>query len=257
VRSLKSVRLKMPFQTIDTVNTLVMILVGAAAIMSKNSSAESYVVAESFMELKTSAGRAKPIYSVLEKGESFSLLKIRSDWIKVKSQNDEVGWISVKNFYTAIGEYEFNEKQYHMSSKWEVGFAVGKFGTEDSYSLNTGYYFLSDNFFPETVISMDIVKASGTYSNTTIGGANLAFNFYRYFIVSPRIIVGSGLMQNDSRQSLVNGGRNIQLFFNYGMALNANVYKNVNTYMTVRSYSLVDTKENFYDWRIGISGVFN
>ena len=214
-------------------------------------SAEKYRVSSQYMEVKTAAGRAQPIYLIVEKGESFSLLKQRTDWFKIETESGDTGWVSEIDFFKAIGVSNYNLKTEVLSSKWELGVSGGVFGSEESYVVSSGYYFL-----PEILVSADFIKASGVYSSSTLATANLSLNLYRKYIVSPFINIATGFMKNTPRKILVNAHENTQLVYSYGGGFSVSAYKNMSVRITVRDYYLVDSKKNYYDWRVGVFSVF-
>ena len=213
--------------------------------------AEKYMVHSQFMELKTAAGRAQPIYLGVEKGETFSVLKQRADWLKIKTENGDTGWVNKVAFFDAIGVHGYIEKDQVHKLKWELGASGGVFGGEESYAISSGYYLL-----PEVLVSADFIKTSGVYSSSTLITANVSLNLYRKYIVSPFINIASGIMNNKPRQLLVNAHENTQMVYSYGGGFSLNSYKNMTIRFTVRDYYLVDTKQNYYDWRVGVFGVF-
>ena len=226
--------------------TLVILLLATANVL-----AETYTVNSQYMELKTAAGRAQPIFSVVEKDETFFILKKKTDWLKVKSESGSAGWVSQADFFRAIGRDGYNERINYVSSKWESGFSGGKFGSENSYGISVGKYFL-----PEILVSVNLSKASGAYSSSTIGTGDFTLHLYRHYIVSPFISIATGFMSNTPRQVLVNAQDQTQVIYSYGGGLSLNPYKNVSVRLTVRDYYLADVKENYYDWRLGVFGVF-
>jgi len=213
--------------------------------------AESYTVNSQYMELKTAAGRAQPIFSVVEKNETFIILKKKTDWLKVKSESGNSGWVNQADFFQAIGVAGFSERKSHVSSKWELGLSGGKFGSENSYGISVGNYLL-----PEILVSANLSKASGVYSSSTIGTADFTLHLYRRYIVSPFVSIATGFMNNTPRQVLVNAQDQTQVVYSYGGGLSLNPYKNVSIRLTVRDYYLADVKNNYYDWRLGVFGVF-
>ena len=211
---------------------------------------KEYVVSTQYLEMKTAAGRSQPIYSVVEKGEQFTVIREKLEWLKIKSINGNEGWVSKPEFYRAIG-IKYDVKKDYLASKWEFGIAGGKFGSEESYSFGAGYYFK-----PEALISIDMTKASGKYSSSTIGEAGFTFNFYRRYILSPFVNIASGFMLNKPRQVLVNAQSETQAIYSYGGGFNINPYGNMSIRFSIRNYYLSSNNENYYDWRIGVFGVF-
>ncbi|MDH5258731.1 MAG: SH3 domain-containing protein [Gammaproteobacteria bacterium] len=230
---------------------LYLVFVCTCVEAAQNLTAEKFIVKSSYMEVKTGPGRSQPIFLVVEKNESFSIVKKKSDWLKVKTFKGVTGWVSLSTFYAAVELAGYDEKKTYLKSSGEIGFTAGKFGGDESYSINTGYYIK-----PEVLISVDLMKTSGSYSNSTISSIDLAIDFYRRLFLSPFISIGSGFMFNEPRETLVNAHSSKQSTYSYGAGININPYKNMNIRVSVRDFYLMDKKENYYDWRIGVYGAF-
>ena len=56
--------------------------------------AAQVTIADPFVELHTGAGTGYPIFHIVERGSLISILKQRTNWIKIRAANGEVGWVS-------------------------------------------------------------------------------------------------------------------------------------------------------------------
>ena len=55
--------------------------------------AEQVVIQDPYLEFHTGPGRGYPIFYVVDRGEEVSLLRRRTDWIKVRSDRGREGWV--------------------------------------------------------------------------------------------------------------------------------------------------------------------
>ena len=226
---------------------LIAMCIGINGIIVAN--ANEYRVTNTFMEVRMAPGRMQPVHVVVEKGETFSVLKKKTDWLKVKASSGENGWVNIENFYLATGRTDFDRA--FQSVTWEIASSVGSFGGDEVYGISGGYYI---NRYVRT--ELDYSKTAGTYSSSTLGTANISLKFFHRFVVSPYIMLGGGVMNNLPRNTLVNGKETRQLIYLYGGGISTNPYKNFGIRFSVRNYYLTEINNNYFDWRIGIYGVF-
>ena len=51
-------------------------------------------IADPFIELHTGPGTGYPIFHIVDRGSQVSIIKQRTNWIKIRAANGEVGWAS-------------------------------------------------------------------------------------------------------------------------------------------------------------------
>ena len=51
------------------------------------------VVADPYIELHTGPGRGYPVFHVVERGGAIEILKRRTDWFKVRTEDRREGWV--------------------------------------------------------------------------------------------------------------------------------------------------------------------
>ena len=49
-------------------------------------------VTEPYIDMHTGPGRGYPVFNVIEQGDTIEILKRRTNWYKVKSQDGKTGW---------------------------------------------------------------------------------------------------------------------------------------------------------------------
>ena len=214
-------------------------------------SASEATVKSEFLEVFTAAGRGYPVFFVVENGESFKLLKRKTDWIKIKSKQGQVGWISYKDYASSVYLAKPNIRKLVINSKWELGLAAGKFGSDDSFSTSAGYYIK-----PSVALQAEFNKIIGDFSHSNMLSGKFMFQVFRNKVVSPFISLGLGVMENIPRQSLVNANKEHKNVFIGGGGLNYIPYKRFNMRFSVNNYYINKPEQNHLDFRLGIYALF-
>lgn|GEM_PF-1563632 len=161
-----------------------------------------YVI-EPFANMRTGPGRAYPIRHVLEQNEKAIILKKRTNWLKVKTRKDHVGWVRASQFQASFSEQgqaiEFQQpvKQAFLDRKIEVGLLGG---TLDSASSLT--YFASYHFTPNISGEIQLAESFGNFSTRKVISARLTHQMYPSWIVSPMFSLGAGIVKTSPDANL-------------------------------------------------------
>lgn len=165
---------------------------------------QSVQVADPYTELRTGPGRGYPIFHVVERGERVEILKRRTDWFKVRTQDDVEGWAEhdqMERTLTEVGSKKtFRDvllKDY-LSRRLEFGFAGGQFSGDAVMSMRAGWR-MTDNFLAELSLS----QVSGTFSGSRLYNANLLVQPFPRWRISPYFTLGVGRFENVPRSTLV------------------------------------------------------
>jgi len=204
-----------------------------------------------FMEVFTGAGRGYPVFFVVERDESFQLLSSKADWVKIKSQQGQVGWVKYSDYVFATRRVKADLRRRAINSNWELGISAGSYGSDPSYSLGAGYYIK-----PNVAIQAEIKKVVGTFSHSNILGGQLMLQAFRDFIVHPFFAVGLARMQNVPRQSLVNASESQQTLYFYGAGVNFIPYKRLNLRVSIKNHYQNENKRSYLDMRAGVYALF-
>lgn len=233
--------------------SLSMLIIGSLFYLlpSMNVVASEATVKSEFLEVFTAAGRGYPIFFVVENGEKFQLLKRKTDWIKIKSKQGQVGWISYQDYASSVYLARPNIRKLAVSSRWELGVSTGKFGSDNSFSASAGYYIK-----PTVAVQAEYKKVIGEFSHSNMLSGKFMFQMMRDRVVSPFISLGLGVMENTPRQSLVNADVEQENLFLGGGGFNYIPYKRLNMRFTVNNYYLNKSKRNYIDYRLGIFALF-
>ena len=179
----------------------------APVVATAAADAEQVVVQDPYLEFRTGPGRGYPIFYVVDRGEAVSLLRQRTDWVKVRSDRGREGWVhrsQLERTLTPQGEQvklAGPAPESRMEHRWEVGLVTGDFGGANIVSA-TGSYALTQSLH----VRLDVSHLLGSYSNGLMGTAGLLHAFMPQWRVSPFVSLGGGVVNISPKATIVQSG---------------------------------------------------
>jgi len=161
-------------------------------------------VNDAFINMHSGPGRGFPIYHVVERDEVITLLKSRTDWIKIKTRRGLTGWINRSDMLLTLSpdgsvpEFPDLEQDDFLEDRWEMGLAYGDFSGADALALNLGYRF-TKNLSAE----LRIDENTGQFSDSQIRAAAVLFQPFPAWRVSPYFSIGAGIIKTSPSSTLV------------------------------------------------------
>ncbi len=173
--------------------TLIMVLQACfAGLANAKDPALELVVTDPYLEMHTGPGRGYPVFYVVARGETVTVLYSRTDWYRIRAPRGEEGWVRRADLSrTAMISGEaapippYPEFATH---RWELGAGYGVYNRSN---LVTSYidFGLTDSLDIEAALQ----ESYGTLDNRTIGTIGLRHTFlpeWKWF--SPTAGIGTG-----------------------------------------------------------------
>lgn len=230
------------------------------------------VVSDPYIEIRTGPGRGYPIFSVAGQGEIVTLLKRKTNWIKVRSgpsrggsrdrleHRVQEGWVHINDMNHTLdldgAEIEFDslEMSDFSNRRWEVGFNGGDFGGANSLTGYVGYAFT-----PNITVQIEATQILGEFSDGVISSANILMYPFPQWRISPYFTIGTGIIQTkphttvvlaeDRQDEIVHAGAGANIYLSDRFMLRME-YKR-HTVLTSR-----DDNEEIDQWKAGFSVFF-
>lgn len=161
-------------------------------------------VNDAFINVYSGPGRAYPIFHVAEREEIITLLKSRTDWIKIKTKRGITGWIKREDMQFTLSldgskpEFSDSAQADYLVDRFELGAAYGDFAGADSLSLNLGYRF-TKNLSAELRLSDN----TGQFSDSQIIASGILFQPFPELRASPFFSIGGGKIKTSPSSTLV------------------------------------------------------
>jgi hypothetical protein len=150
------------------------------------------VVTDPYLEMHTGPGRGYPVFYVVGRGESVTVLYSRTDWFRVRAPRGEEGWvrrIELARTTLASGEpAPIPPYPDFATHRWELGAGYGIYNRSN---MVTSYvdFGLTDSLDIEAALQ----ESYGTIDNRTIATIGMRHTFlpeWKWF--SPTAGIGTG-----------------------------------------------------------------
>lgn len=126
----------------------------------------SFVVKSAFIDLHSGPSDAYPVYEIIERGETATIINAKFDWYQIQAANGRNGWINVYQLIDNIKDDNlYIEDISQNNSQWALGLGFGNFETETmlafslEYSLNDNLKIqFSGNQVAEALADLDLYE---------------------------------------------------------------------------------------------------
>ena len=217
-------------------------------------------VAEAYVELHTGPGRGYPIFYVAERGEKILLLKMRTTWVKVRTERGKEGWVklaSIAKTLNANGEpitATIPQLDLNNRGNWEIGFMAGDFGGTDVVTAYTAYHFTKN-------LSLELA-ASENFGNVSSGsGATLSIAHQPFpkWRISPYFMIGGGVRKTEPRATLVSTEDRDDNVLAVGAGFRIYLARNFTARIQFKKHTILTNRDDdieVEEWKIGLSAYF-
>jgi len=218
------------------------------------------VVSRAYAEMHTGPGGGYPVFHVVERGEAFTLLRRRTDWLQVETRDGRRGWMHVRTVEAALTtEGELVRFSRAGQEQWrerriELGFGAGDFDGDPLFSFRAGY-----RTGPNFVLEAQLLQAAGSFSSTTIYHANLQVLPFPEARIAPHFGIGAGRMRNEPRSTLVDAATVDEWAGNAAIGARAWLTQRFLLRGDIRHFVLtrdVDNNDEFTELSLGFSVFF-
>ncbi|MCI0505509.1 MAG: hypothetical protein L0Z73_05300 [Gammaproteobacteria bacterium] len=217
-------------------------------------------VDEPYIELHTGPGRGFPVFHVVERHDWIDILKRRTDWFRVRTEDGKEGWAYIEQMELTLAlpgkrtEFAQVKQEDFLQRDYEFGAMAGDFEGAALMTVYTGLN-MSRNLSAELALS----QASGTFTNSLMLSANVLSSPFPHWRVSPFISLGGGVLRNEPKGTFVQSAETDDATASAGLGFRA--------YLTRRFVFRAEVKEvvaflnednngEFVEWKFGFSFFF-
>ncbi len=217
-------------------------------------------VDDAYLEMRTGPGRGYPVYHIVEKGELVTLLKKRTDWVKIQAKRGQQGWVYRKSLALTLGPDQqpvtlnADGRDQYEQRDWELGVAMGDFGGADSLTFYSGYRFATN-----LTAGFSVQQATSRVADSKLAYIRVQHQPWPHWRVSPFFELGAGVIQSKKRSALdqpLDTTSNSLLIatginFYLGRRFNGRLEYNNHKILTSR-----DENEEVNEWKLGFNVFF-
>jgi hypothetical protein len=217
-------------------------------------------VAEPYIELHTGPGRGFPVFYVVERHDWIDIIKRRTDWFRVKTENGKEGWAYIEQMELTLAlpgkrtEFAQVKQEDFQSRRYEFGAMAGDFGGAALMTVFAGLN-MSKNLSAELALS----QASGTFTNNFLLKANILSTPFPHWRVAPYFIMGGGVMRSEPKGTFVQIDSTDDPVASVGLGFRAYLTRRFVFRAEVNEVVAFINEENngeFTEWKLGFSFFF-
>jgi Bacterial SH3 domain len=218
------------------------------------------VVADPYLELHTGPGRGYPVFHVVERGASVEILKRRTDWFKVRTEDRREGWVARDQMLKTLqptGEltrFSDGSLEQFAGHHWEVGVLAGDFDGASVISVYGAWLFNESLSF-----EVGAEHVLGEFSNSYLGTAGITHIFVPEWRVSPLVTLGTGIINTEPQSTLGQPDDRTDQVAYAGAGARLYVTRRFMARLEYRSYILFtsrDDNEEIDEWKAGFAFFF-
>jgi hypothetical protein len=238
----------------------VLLLVMAQISMAANEQKVELKVIDPYIELHTGPGRGYPIFYVAERGEQIEVLFRQTDWFKIRSKDNKIGWVSSNQLKMTLdpsgqrtqikdpGVAEFRVRS------WEYGALLGSFSGATVMSVYASYHF-TENISTELSVSQVI----GSASSSVLADLNIVQEPFPEWPVSPFFSMGTGIIKTSPKATLALAKDRTDEYAHVGIGARMHLTKRFLLRLEYRRYAIFSSRnenEDIDEWKAGFGFFF-
>lgn len=215
---------------------------------------------DTYINMHTGPGRGHPVFHVLEKAEVVTLLKSKTDWIKVRTKKGKEGWMSRRDMQYTVGvngefvDLGIPNREDYIQRRWEVGFSLGEFKNVEVLGIHANYRF-ANNLSIEARLS----QSTGSFSNSQFASLGFINQPFPNWKVSPYFTLAAGKIQTNPNATIVQTEDRNDNYLLMGAGAYYYFTHRILLRFEYNNYTILpsrDENENIDEWRLGISTFF-
>lgn len=181
----------------------IVILNALLAIAYADDAAQVVKVADPFLEMHTGPSAGYPIFNVIKRDETITIIKRRTSWYLIKNNKSVEGWVHrsqlVKTLTLDNEKVEIKDlsREDYLDHDWEMSMIGGDFGGLSMMTISTSYAF-TKNLSTEVSFSQIL----GNFSSRRMLGINLVEQPFPDWKISPYFSIGTGIIKTSVKSTL-------------------------------------------------------
>ncbi|MDO6565560.1 SH3 domain-containing protein [Alteromonas sp. 1_MG-2023] len=219
-------------------------------------------VVEQYADMHTGPASEFPVFHVIEKGETITVLKSHTNWYRVRTGDDKYGWIAKKSLAATLGlddsPIQLNESNFesYVNRTWEFGLHAGMLDDVTAMTVS-GAWVLTDNI----AIEASVGQALGNFSDNRFWLVRFQHYTFPEWKLSPYFTLGAGQIRTEPSATLVQSGAESRTNDLLEVGAGARYYLTKNfvvraEYKRLTALTERDELEELNIWTLGLSVFF-
>lgn len=161
-------------------------------------------VADPYIDVRTGPGRGYPVFHVVEQGAFVTLLKRRTQWVKIRTPRGRTGWVSRTQLARTLdetGDYvalQDIDRREFVRPWGEAGVMVGELDGIRSVTGRLGLAFTENLQF-----DLEVSESSSNQATTQLLSVGIQHHLFPHWRISPYVFMGGGKVEIEPATVLV------------------------------------------------------
>ena len=223
-------------------------------------SAQIVKVADPYLEMHTGPSVGYPIFHVIERDETITVIKRRTSWYLIQNNREKEGWVHRSQLAKTLTldnekvEIKDITRENYLDHNWEISMIGGNFSGLPVMTFSSGYYF-TKNLSTELSLSQIV----GNFSSQRLIGLNLLQQPFPDWKISPYFSLGTGVISRtvkstlsqikDRTDYLANVSVGIKMYLTRRFILRADLKKHI-------IFQSRNKNEEVTSWQVGFAFFF-
>ena len=220
-------------------------------------------IADPYIEIHTGPNAGYPIYYVIDRGTIVTVIRRKTDWFKIVTEDGKSGWASRKQMQQTLLpsgealEISDNTEDDFSQRKWVVGVTGGEFESAPVFTFFTAYSF-TENVAAEVHFGQSV----GDFSSATFVKTNVVMQPLPELKYSPYLTLGMGEIDIEPSATLITPVDSSNTFGQFGLGVQRYISRSflfrfeLNEYVIFSSTSTNDDNEVVNEWKFGFAVFF-
>lgn len=241
---------------------LLLILSWSLASVSNVCLAAEVIVAQPFIEMRTGPGRGYPIFYVVEKSETVTILKRRTDWFKIEtiSKQPKTGWVHLSQMSETLNSdgskptFANSTREDAINRQWEWSMAGGELDGAATISTAVSFH-LTKNI----AVQLEAAQVLGEFSDGWMATGSIQHSPFPHWRISPYFQLGSGLLRTEPFSTIVQTEDQTDRTVNVGGGVNIYLSRRFISFIDYRYHTVLTSGNNnkeISEWKVGIKTFF-
>jgi len=232
----------------------------AEPVTAADAPQRTVAVADPYLEMHTGPGRGYPIFHVVDRGESVSIVMQRTDWYLVKAPDGAEGWVDRAQMELTLQpdgqevSFQLATQNDFTNARWEAGVLAGDFGGANIISLYGGY-----SLNPNISIEVWGSQILGNFSNGWMGSVNVVHEAWPDWRISPFFTLGTGVIHTEPKATIVQGDDRTDQVAHVGAGFRIYTTRRFLLRAEYKSYVVFTSRnenEEVEEWKVGFAFFF-
>lgn len=240
-----------------------LMLVSSPVIAADSNAQVPLTITDPYIEMHTGAGSGYPIFHVVDRGQKIFILKRKTNWYKIRTQNGKEGWATREQMQQTLlpdGEQlqfaELNQDAFQQR-RWELGVTGGELADAPITSIYGAYGF-TPNFSTEFTVGHSV----GNVSSSVLYKLNLLMQPFPDWGYSPFFTLGMGSIDVNPNATLIEPAKQSNEFSQIGLGVRKYLSRRfmlrleMNEYVIFSATNDKDENEDISEWKLGFAVFF-